>query len=211
MTNWYKELSSIDVSEHVREKNGLKYLSWMWAWTELKTRYPLSYSTIHKTPDGSLVWREPKGGHVETSVTIVWFEDGVRMEHEERNPLPVMDLRNRAIDYENIDSVTVNKSIQRCITKCIAKLGLGAYLYMNEDLPESIARAEELKDLIKEVVKKRCSISDKASEKVAELCKKAEKEANPNLDEELISGNYKNIDDVDILENLYNNLLAVRK
>ena len=74
-----------------------------------------------------------------------------------------------------------------------------------------VARAEDLKELIKEVVKAKCKISDKAKEKVAELCKKAEKEANPNTDDELISGNYKIINDVDILENLYTNLLAVRK
>ena len=32
MENWFNKLSEIDVSNHIEEKNGLKYLSWMWAW-----------------------------------------------------------------------------------------------------------------------------------------------------------------------------------
>ena len=34
---------------------------------------------------------------------------------------------------------------------------------------------------------------------------------NPDMDDELISGNYKKIEDVNILEKLYNNILAIRK
>ena len=55
MHNWFAELSAVDVSAHVKQKNGMNYLSWMWAWAELKKRYPLSYSTVHETEDGMLV------------------------------------------------------------------------------------------------------------------------------------------------------------
>ena len=44
-----------------------------------------------------------------------------------------------------------------------------------------------------------------------ELCKAAEKQANPDMDDDLIVGNYNNIEDVDILTNLKKQLLAVRK
>ena len=41
--NYFKELNSIDVSEHVEIKDTgkvkLSYLSWAWAWGELKKRY----------------------------------------------------------------------------------------------------------------------------------------------------------------------------
>ena len=67
------------------------------------------------------------------------------------------------------------------------------------------------KELISSAVKVKCKISDNAKAKVGELCKSAEKEDNPDMDDELISGNYKNIENVDILEKLYNNILAVRK
>lgn len=211
MNNWFIELSGIDVSEHVKQKNGLNYLSWMWAWHELKKRYPLSYAKVHEAEDGSLVWRDPIGGHVKTSVTIVWEEEDGLHENTVTEYLPCMDFKNKSVPFENIDSMLVNKTIQRSLTKCIARLGVGGYLFVNEDLPEETAKAIELKKDIKDIVTKRCQLSEKAKQKVGELCKAAEKEANPDLEDELISGNYHNIDDVEILTTLKKNLMAVRK
>ena len=211
MYNWFKELNAIDVSGHIKQKNGLNYLSWMWAWSELKKRYPLSYSTVHETNDGVLVWRDPKGCHVKTSVTIVWEENNVLHEYTETEYLPCMDFRNKAVEYDEVDAMLVNKTIQRSLTKCIARLGLGGYLYSNEDLPEDTSKTIELKETVKELVSKKVQLSDKAKAKVAELCKAAEKQANPTLDDDLITGNYNNIEDVDVLENLKKQLRAVRK
>ncbi len=211
MTNWFNELSAIDVSKRVKQKNGLNYLSWMWAWHELKKRYPLSYATVHETEDGMIVWKDPIGGHVKTSVTIVWEEEDGLHEHTATEYLPVMDFRNKAVAYNEIDSMMVNKTVQRSLTKCIARLGIGDYLFMNEDLPEEASMTIELKKEINDIATKKCKVSDKAKEKVMELCKAAEKAANPDLDEDLISGNYNNIEDVDILTNLKKQLLAVRK
>lgn len=211
MNNWFIELSGIDVSNHVKQKNGLNYLSWMWAWHELKKRYPLSYATVHEAEDGMLVWKDPIGGHVKTSITIVWEDKDGLHEHTVTEYLPCMDFKNKSVAFENIDSMLVNKTIQRSLTKCIARLGLGGYLFVNEDLPEELTKAIELKDEIKTIVAKKCSLSDKARAKVGEICKSAEKEANPDLEEDLISGNYNNIGDVDILSNLKKQLLAVRK
>ena len=47
--SFYDVLSNIDVKDRIKQKNGLNYLSWMWAWHELKKRYPLSYATVHET------------------------------------------------------------------------------------------------------------------------------------------------------------------
>lgn len=212
MKNWFKELSAIDVNDHVKQKNGLNYLSWMWAWSELKKRYPLSYATVHETEDGMLVWRDPKGCHVKTSVTIVWEEDdGSQHEHTVTEYLPCMDFKNKSTDYNETDSMLVNKTIQRSLTKCIARLGLGGYLFSNEDLPEESSELIKAKERIKILVDKKVKLSDKAKEKVGELCKAAEKQANPDLDDDLITGNYKNIDDIEVLSNLEKQLLAVRK
>lgn len=211
MINWFNELNGIDVSDHVKQKNGLKYLSWMWAWTELKKRYPLSYATVHETSDGMLVWRDPIGGHVKTSITIVWEDDGGLHEHTTTEYLPCMNFRNQAIPFDEIDAMAVNKTIQRSLTKCIARLGLGGYLFANEDLPEETKMSIELKTEIKSIVEKKCKISEKTKNKVAEICKEAERNANPELDDDLISGNYNNIDDVEILTKLKKQLLAIRK
>ena len=50
--------------------------------------------------------------------------------------LPIMDYKNKSISLENITSFDVNKSIQRSLTKALARHGLGLYLYAGEDLPE---------------------------------------------------------------------------
>lgn len=201
-------LSSIDVSDYVKEKNGLSYLPWAKAWEIVKRHFPDAtykiYPQIMDEYGNTRFWHDDgKSG---------WVVVGVTIEGEEQiENLAIMDYRNQAIPAEKITSVDANKSKQRCLVKACSYHGLAANLYYGEELPESVARAEDLKELIKDVVKAKCKISDKAKEKVAELCKKAEKEANPNTDDELISGNYKIINDVDILENLYTNLLAVRK
>lgn len=211
MINWFEELSSIDVSSYVKEKNGKNYLPWMIAWRELKSRYPMSYSTVHKSPEGLLVWRDPVGCHVETSVTIVWFEGDERKEHTETEYLPCMNARNQPVPYEECDSMLVNKTVQRSLTKCIARLGIGGFVFAGEDLPESVTKLNELIEEIESVAAKKCNLGEKAKARVKELCIAAEKQANPDMDDDLITGNYKNIQDIDILANLKKQLMAVRK
>ena len=36
----FRVLSRIDVGEHIEKKNGLNYLSWAWAWSQVKAIYP---------------------------------------------------------------------------------------------------------------------------------------------------------------------------
>jgi hypothetical protein len=212
MKNWFTELSAIDVSSHVKQKNGLNYLSWMWAWSELKKRYPLSYSTVHETEDGLLVWKDPIGCHVKTSVTIVWEdEDGTVREHTVTEYLPCMDFKNKAVAYENVDSMLVNKTIQRSLTKCIARLGIGGYLFASEDLPEDVTKAVQLQAEIIELIKKKCALGDAAKTKVGEIAKEAEKEFDPSLEDDMVTGNPRNIDNIEILEKLKKKLLAVRR
>ena len=207
MNNWYKELSAVDVNDNIREKNGMKYFSWMWAWSELKKRYPLSYSTIHETDDGMLVWKDPVGCHVKTSITIVWEEkddDGktILLDHTVTEYLPIMDFKNKAVLYDNVDSTMVNKAIQRSLTKCIARLGIGGYIYMNEDLPEEVKEVRTLQTEIMELIKKKAALSDDAKEKVAKTCKEADADAN---------GDPRLIEDAEVLKALKKSLMAIRK
>ena len=206
--NVFNTLYKIDVSEKIKEKNGLSYLSWASAWAEVKKLFPDAtykiYPQIMDELGNKRFWHtDGKSGWVEVGVTI----NGV----EQVEVLAIMNLKNQAIPADSITSTEANKAKQRCLVKACAMHGLALHIYEGEDIPESVARTEELKELVADVVAKKVKLSDKAKAKVAELCKKAEKEANPDLDDELISGNYKNIDDVDVLEKLYNNILAVRK
>ena len=53
-------------------------------------------------------------------------------------------VKNKLILLEKITSMDVNKAIQRCLVKAIARHGLGLYIYMNEDLPDLTEEQKEL-------------------------------------------------------------------
>ena len=128
----FTTLNGINVNEHVEKKNGLSYLSWAWAWAELKKNYPDSYYTVYENVDGWNYFTDGRTAWVKTGVTIVDAEKVI--EHIEY--LPVMDYKNRSIPVDQITSFDVNKAIQRSLTKAVARHGLGLYIYAGEDLPE---------------------------------------------------------------------------
>lgn len=208
LKNIFNTLNGVDVTEKTKEKGGLTYLSWSSAWSEVKKKYPsATYEIKPQIIDeagNTRFWHDDgKTGWVEVSVTI----DGLT--HTEI--LAIMDFKNKSIPADQITSVDANKSMKRCLVKACAMHGLGLYIYEGEDLPEDIAKLNNLHEEITELAKKKSSLSDKAKEKSIELCKEAEKEANPDLNDELITGKISNINDVIILENLKKKLLAVRK
>lgn len=148
----FEELSKVNVNDHTEKKNGLTYLSWAWAWSELKKRYPSASYSI-KWFDGKPYYQDPTGYMVFTEITV----DG--MSHEMW--LPVMDANNKPIldhpykyltkgrwnadtkQYEKVEHLVspatmfdINKTIMRCLAKNIAIFGLGLYIYGGEDLPK---------------------------------------------------------------------------
>lgn len=131
--NYFEQLNSINVNEKTETKNGLTYLSWAWAWGELKKRFPFSYYTIYENANGCFYHTDGQTAWVKTGVTVVGA-DSTEIEHIEY--LPVMDFKNRSIPVEQITSFDVNKAIQRSLTKAVARHGLGLYIYAGEDLPE---------------------------------------------------------------------------
>ena len=125
----FATLNSIDCSAHIEHKNGLSYLSWAWAWAEVKKAYPDATYRVYEREDGCIYWTDGRTCWVKTGVTV----DGI--EHIEY--LPVMDFRNASIPVEKVTSMDVNKAIQRSLTKACARHGLGLYIYAGEDLPEN--------------------------------------------------------------------------
>ena len=133
----FEQLNRINVNDHTEKKNGLTYLSWAWAWAEVKKLYPDAYYTIYE--------RETEFGPVNyfTDGRTCWVKTGVTidgLEHIEE--LPVMDFKNRSIGYNDVTSMDTNKAIQRSLTKACARHGLGLYIYAGEDLPEDEAEAK---------------------------------------------------------------------
>ena len=71
----FETLRLVDVSEHVEEKDTgnakLKYLSWAWAWHEVRRRYPDATYEIVKNENGLPYFVDPEMGIMTyTSVTI---------------------------------------------------------------------------------------------------------------------------------------------
>ena len=133
--NYFVQLNSINVNDKTEKKNGLTYLSWAWAWGEVKKLYPHAIYTIYENEAG---WNYHTDGRT------CWVKTGViinGIEHIEY--LPVMDHRNKSISAENVTSFDVNKAIQRSLTKAVARHGLGLYIYAGEDLPEGEEKKDE--------------------------------------------------------------------
>ncbi len=147
--NYFQTLNSINVNDKTESKNGLTYLSWAWAWGELKKLFPDSFYTIYENKDGLFYHTDGKTAWVKTGVTVVFnlihtAETGpVHHEIEHIEYLPVMDFKNRSIPLEQVTSFDVNKAIQRSLTKAVARHGLGLYIYAGEDLPEDEKPKEE--------------------------------------------------------------------
>lgn len=131
----FEVLNSINVNEHTEKKNGLTYLSWAWAWAEVKKHFPMATYTIYENASGMNYHTDGRTCWVKTGVTI----EG--LEHIEY--LPVMDYRNASIPVEKVTSFDVNKAIQRSLTKAVARHGLGLYIYAGEDLPEAENAADD--------------------------------------------------------------------
>jgi hypothetical protein len=135
MSNYFTALNAINVNGKTEKKNGLTYLSWAWAWGEVKKLHPDAVYTIYENELGWNYHTDGKTCWVKTGVTI----NGI--EHIEY--LPVMDFCNASIHVDKVTSFDVNKAIQRSLTKAVARHGLGLYIYAGEDLPEDETPVKE--------------------------------------------------------------------
>ena len=124
----FETLSAINVNDKTEKKNGLTYLSWAWAWAEVKKLYPNIQRTVYENANGLNYFHDEHTAWVKVGITI----EGL----EHIDYLPIMDNRNKSIQLDNITSFDVNKAIQRSTAKALALHGLGLYIYAGEDLPE---------------------------------------------------------------------------
>ena len=130
----FETLSKINVNEFTQKKNKLTYLPWAYAWGTLKSLYPESFYTVAENKDGWNYFTDGRTCWVKCAVTAINGEESnTAVEY-----LPVMDYKNNSISLEQVTSIQVNNTIQRCLTKAIARLGLGLYIYAGEDLPEEL-------------------------------------------------------------------------
>lgn len=162
--NYFEILNAINVSGKTEKKGNLTYLSWAWAWGELKKIHPDATYTIYENSEGWNYHTDGKTAWVKTGVTVNGIEN---IEY-----LPIMDFRNNSIPVDKVTSTDVNKTIQRSLTKAVARHGLGLYIYAGEDLPED-NRSDEEKAFDKKVEKdKKATISAKDQQTLKNVCEK---------------------------------------
>lgn len=132
----FDKLNAINVNGRTESKGGLTYLSWAWAWAEVKKNCPDATYEILRDENGLPYFKADGVGYMcMTTVTIngetlmMW--------------LPVMDFKNKAMLQPTM--FDVNKTIMRCLTKNLAMFGLGLYIYAGEDLPEEEMKEEQKK------------------------------------------------------------------
>ncbi len=117
----YAEIKKINVNQYVEKKNGLTYLSWVYAVDQLLTL------------DEEARWTF--GEHQTFGESLMVFCTVNAFGKTRTAQLPVMDYYNRAIP--NPDAYQVNTAMQRCLAKAISLHGIGLYIYAGEDLPEN--------------------------------------------------------------------------
>ena len=152
----FETLNAINVNNHVEKKKSgeknpdgsekyLTYLSWVWAWGQVKQLYPDASYEVRHWGDKPYLNDDQLGIMVETSVTI--SGETITMW------LPVMNSSNKGMkatpysyktkygekEVEAATMFDINKAIMRCLAKNLAMFGLGLYIYAGEDLPEEEA------------------------------------------------------------------------
>ena len=134
--NYFKDLFIINVNENKKAKGKFDYLSWVFAWAEIKKQHPLATYKVYETPAGLNYWDDKRTAWVKTSVSVYIKVGECLREIEHTEYLPIMDFSNKSMPIDKITSFDVNKAIQRSLTKACARHGIGLYVYAGEDLPE---------------------------------------------------------------------------
>lgn len=190
--SYFEILSTTNVNDHVEQKNGLSYLSWAWAWSEFKKRYPFSYFEVLETENGVNYFTDGRTCWVKTRVTLI---DG-DTHHVQEESLPIMDFKNKSIPAEAVTSMDVNKAIKRCLVKNLAYFGLGLYIYAGEDLPQDSAAVTSLKMKIEAELQR--VTKGMTTEQKVELSSRVVKP--------ICGGSYRNVDDIAKLSALLDEL-----
>lgn len=183
MSDVFSTLYAIDVSQNLEKKSDnsdLLYLKWSHAWATVKEKYPEANYKIHRFGEAQLPYVfDPETGYmVFVDVTIenithsMWLAvmDGANkaMKAEPYTYIVGKGEKQREKTVEAATMIDINKTIMRCLVKCLGMHGLGLSLYYGESMsPEVKKRLEE--EAEKEV--KRLEELTAANAKIIELGK----------------------------------------
>lgn len=213
MATVFDDLYAINVNNKTEKKKTgsteLTYLSWTFAWAEVKRRFPEAHYEIVMHDGLPYVYDENTGYMVFTNVTIEGITHTMW--------LPVMDSNNRAmkskpyditfksgktITVEPVTMFDVNKTIMRCLVKNLAMFGLGLYIYAGEDIPQpeqeaidAKAEADAKAKLLKQINEVISALKDKGID-VKTVCDLYKVEDLKALDSKKCDNIMKHLDDI---------------
>lgn len=163
----FEVLSAIDTTDKLKKKDKMDYLPWSSAWAIVKEHFPDASYRVNKTPDGCIYHTDGKTCWVEVSVTISG--------ETQTEILAVMNHRNADISADTVTATATNKSIKRCLVKCLGLFGLGLSLWNGEELSDAAKVAKKQKqeaDAAAETERKKAeAVLAAENAKIVELCK----------------------------------------
>lgn len=153
----FNQLTSLNLNDKTESKNGLTYVSWANAWKAFKEVYPTASYRIIKDPQTNMPY------FVDPLMGIMVFTEVSANGLTYEMWLPVMDSANKAMKLEAYtyqvwdkvnrqyvekkveaaDMFCINRTIMRCLVKCLAMFGLAIYIYAGEDMPETVESSTE--------------------------------------------------------------------
>lgn len=208
--NYFTRLYNTDISDKIRKKKDLNYISWASSWAELKQADPDATFEVYED-EVEITQVTESGTTIKRTFKMPWFvaEDGrsgwvklcvTAFGRTITERYPITDFANRPISAEKITSVDANNSLQRALAKACARHGIGLYLYEGEDMPEETKELTMTQRKCLEAIQRKCK-NEKLKDKVATVCKDMlpEENGDPTL-----------CDNTEVLEQLYKKLMAIR-
>jgi hypothetical protein len=164
--NDFQKMYEVDVNHKTKEKSGLKYLSWAWAWAEFKKINSDATYLVDLYDGKPFLCDKDLGYMVSTTVTV---GDLTIPMH-----LPVLDGANKSqksVDYnyktkyaekecKAASMFDINTAIMRCLTKNLAMFGLGLYIYAGEDIPTIDNSDENINSWVEAIKNGQTTIDD---------------------------------------------------
>lgn len=145
----FQALYDMNLGDKVEKKDGLSYLTWSEAWKAFREVYPSATFKVITNPDTKLPY------FVDPQIGIMVFTEVTADDLTHSMFLPVMNSSNKAMKLEPYtyqvwdkknnrytdktceaaNMFDINKTIMRCLVKCLSLFGLGLKLYQGEDIP----------------------------------------------------------------------------
>lgn len=153
----FNQLTTLNLSEKTELKNGLSYVSWANAWKAFKEVYPTATYRVIKDPKtnmpyfvdplmGIMVFTEVSANGLTYEMWLPVMDGANKAMKTEPYTYQVWDKVNRQYVEKKVEAATmfdINKTLMRCLVKCLAMFGLAIRLFAGEDFPETEGTSTE--------------------------------------------------------------------